>query len=326
MANRLLREYQDLIDHQRGVLARWQLSDSPRDLHAADALRRRGRLRVLYRGVYAAHSGALSRETAMWAAVCRCGPQAMLSHVSAAELDRITDLSSQVIHVTIPVGDRVRLSKSEFAGMPRIILHRSVRAEVARHPSKTPPRPRIAETVLDLTDLATDFDTAYAWMSAACARRLVLPAQLRVVASERPRLRWRAGIFGALEDIAEGIYSSLERRYVHDVERPHRLPKPQRQARRRRGSGSAYLDNHYAEYRLGVELDGLGTHTPDAYWRDIHRDNELAASGILTLRYNWADVTTRSCQTADEIAAVLRQRGWSGRPRACGSSCQVGRL
>lgn len=326
MANRLMREYQDLIEAQGGVLARWQLHDSDRDRHAADALRRSGSWRVLYRGVYAACPGKPGRESMMWAAVCRCGPHAMLSHTSAAELDRITDVAGQAIHVTVPVSNRIRLSESEFASMPRIVLHRSVRAEQARHPARTPPRPRIAETVLDLADTADDFEAAFGWMSAACSRRLVLPAQLREAARERPKLRWRADIGGALEDIAEGIHSGLERRYVRCVERPHLLPVPVRQARQRRGSRSAYLDNYYPEFGLAVELDGLGAHPAEMHWQDIHRDNWMAAAGNVTLRYNWADVSVRSCQTAAEVAVTLKRRGWAGEPRACCSSCPVGRL
>jgi hypothetical protein len=45
--------------------------------------------------------------------------------------------------------------------------------------------------------------------------------------------------------------------------------------------------------------------------------------GILTLRYNWADVTERTCQVAAEIGAVLCSRGWKGSPRPCRSGCGI---
>jgi len=74
-----------------------------------------------------------------------------------------------------------------------------------------------------------------------------------------------------------------------------------------------------------VELDGLAYHLIEDRWYDIHRDNYLARSDIIVLRYSWADITTRPCQVAMEIAAVLRQRGWTGTIRSCGPACLAAR-
>jgi hypothetical protein len=57
--------------------------------------------------------------------------------------------------------------------------------------------------------------------------------------------------------------------------------------------------------------------------RDNRRDNAAAADGIFTLRYGWADVTERPCETAREVAAVLGQRGWPGPLRRCGPGCRA---
>jgi len=53
-------------------------------------------------------------------------------------------------------------------------------------------------------------------------------------------------------------------------------------------------------------------HPVEARWYDIHRYNYFASTGIVALRYSWADVTSRPCQAAAEIAALLRMRGWTG--------------
>jgi hypothetical protein len=272
--------------------------------------------------VYAAYTGKSSRTSILWAGVRRCGPEAALSHFTAAELDRIVDAQSDVIHVTIPEAVRIRFAPWEFGnGLPRIVLHRSPRIGSARHPARTPPRTRIEETVLDMTDAARSFDVAFSWLSATCGRRLTTAEQIRAAAHSRARLRWRTDVLEALTQISAGVLSSLEREFVRNVERPHRLPCPRRQARMRRGDRSAYLDNLYEEFRLGVELDGLASHRAETRWQDIHRDNYLARAGIVTLRYNWADVTKRLCYVAAEIASVLRQRGWTGALRSC-SSCR----
>ena len=312
MSARISAPSQQLTEYQRGVIARWQLTDRA-DLIAADALLRRGRWQPLYRGVYATYTGRSSRAGTLWAAVLRCGPDAVLSHHTAAELDRLADQPASAIHITIPSGQRIRLVASELAGgLPPIVVHRSLRLAATRHPARRPPRTRIEETVLDLVDAAATFDEAFGWLTTACGRRLTTPWQLSASAAARGRLRWRDDLRGALEEIGDGVMSGLERRFVRDVERPHGLPRPQRQARHRPGDISAYLDNYYADQRLAVELDGLAAHPAETRWNDIHRDNRFARQGIETLRYNWADVTQRPCLVAAEIAAVLQQRGWTG--------------
>ena len=54
---------------------------------------------------------------------------------------------------------------------------------------------------------------------------------------------------------------------------------------------------------------------------DMRRGSANAAAGLITLRYGWAEVTGRACQTAAEIALVFRQRGWTGELRRCGAGC-----
>jgi hypothetical protein len=323
MTVQISRSSQELINFQRGVIARWQVAGHPADLAAADALLRRGRWKTLYRGVYASYTGDSSRPSTLWAAVLRFGPDAVLSHHSAAELDRLVDQPARAIYVTIPEPQKVRIAPSELAGgLPPIVSYRSLRLDAARHPARTPPRTRIEETVVDLVNVSTTFDAAFGWLTTACGRRLVTPRQLTAVAAQRPRLRWRDDLRGALEEITDGVMSALERRFVLDVERPHGLPTPQRQARQRRGETSAYLDNYYADQRLAVELDGLGAHRAETSWDDRHRDNYFIRQGIGTLRYNWADVTQRSCATAGDIAEVLCSRGWTGQIRRC-PNCQA---
>src|ERR1022692_419940 len=171
MATRLSRSCGELISYQSGALARWQALARPADLGAIDALVRAERWQSLYRGVYAAYTGPPSRETALWAAVRRCGPDAVLSHLTAAELVGLADGQRDVVHVMIPAHLRVRLSgRDRSSGLPRIVVHRSARLALARHPARTPPRTRIEENVLDLTELAPTFDAAFGWLSAACGR------------------------------------------------------------------------------------------------------------------------------------------------------------
>jgi very-short-patch-repair endonuclease len=179
----------------------------------------------------------------------------------------------------------------------------------------------VADTVLDLVGQARTFNEAYGWISKAVGRRLTSPQPLSKALERRSRMRWRAWITEALKDAADGAHSPLERNYVHGVERAHGLPAARRQARRRHGSGTRYLDNVYEEYGLCVEVDGLAAHPAEARWRDTHRDNANLVQGTETLRYGWPDATENRCRTAAQIAGVLRNRGWKGTLRPCGPSC-----
>lgn len=314
----------DLLEFQHGVIARWQVAASEQDLVALRGLLRSGRWQQLYRGVYASFTGDPPRDCLLWAAVLRTGPDAVLSHHTAAELDRLTDRPSATLHVTVGHHRRIAVSgqwQHELA-LP-IVIHRSERVDQARHPVRRPPRTRIEETVLDLTQIAASFDIAFGWLSAGCGRRLVTPQVLTAAIGKRQHLRWRSEMLAAIGTIADGVHSSLEYRYVGNVERAHALPKARRQVRSERRGRAQYADNVYEEYGLVVEVDGQASHLVQDRWHDIHRDNHNARLGVITLRYSWADVTGRPCEVAAEIAAVLRMRGWAGRLTSCGPRCQA---
>jgi hypothetical protein len=276
---------------------------------------KRGSWQRLYPGVYAAFSGEPSREATLWAAVLYAGPGAMLSHQTAAELWRLADGPSELIHVTVPSNRRVK----RRSGMA---VHLSRRASAAMHPSRNPPRTRLEETVIDLWASARTLDTAVGWVTSALGRRLSTQEKLREAMEARSRLPRRTQLAELLGPGGTGIHSVLEYRYVRDVERPHGLAGAQRQARARRDGRTEYRDLIYEAYSTAVELDGKVAHPGDARWRDIHRDNAASAAGITTLRYSWFDVTSTPCRVAAELAQVLAARGYTG-ARPCSAGCPV---
>lgn len=308
----------ELIQRQQGVLGRWQASAAGLDPGVIDVQLRRGRWQPLYHGVYAAFTGLPAREAFLWAAVVRAGPDAVLSHQTAAELDKLSDTCDAVIHVTVDGRRQVRVSGRDRTGRaPALVVHRSARIGRARHPSRTPPRTRIEETTLDLTQLSDRVEQALSWLSRACGRRLTTADLLRVAMESRPRLRWRVELTQALADVGDGVHSALEYQYLRRVERPHGLPVATRQAKITLHGRNRYLDNLYQDCMVAVELDGQAAHPAEARWADIRRDNSGAGAGILTLRYSWADVTRHPCGVAAEVADVLSRRGWTGKLRPC---------
>jgi very-short-patch-repair endonuclease len=179
--------------------------------------------------------------------------------------------------------------------------------------------------VIDLTQAAASFDDAFGWMCRAVGRRLTTAPRLQAALDARPKVRWRAGLTAAVDDIGSGVMSGLEHRYVTAVERRHGLPAAQRQAKVVLGHRTRYVDNLYEDADLAVELDGQVAHSIEDRWADMHRDNAHAAVGLLTLRYNWADVTVRPCLVAYQVTEILRQRGTPVRLRQCGPHCTLHR-
>jgi hypothetical protein len=298
-----------LLRLQRGVIASWQAGSADLTARRMEALIHAERWQRLHYGVYASFTGKPSRAAVLCAAVLRAGPQSILSHETAAEVDGLLDKPSRLLHVTIPVAQRLK----PIAGFA---LHRSTRIFEARDPVLLPPRTMIEETVLDLAQGASSFDDVISLLARACQRKLTFPFLLRERAQMRARIRWRAEILEALEDVADGVHSPLEYRYLRDVERAHGLPTSERQAQAIQGGRGIQRDVFYRQYGVVVELDGKLSHA-DRRVQDNRRDNAGAARGLVTLRYGWADVTERACATAMEVSETLIRRGWPGPLRSC---------
>jgi very-short-patch-repair endonuclease len=305
------------LQNQSGVISRQQASDAGVTDKAIDWRLRSGTWKRLHWGAYAAFTGEPSREGTLWAAVLRVGPGAVLSYETAAEIHGLIDKPSAQIHVSVPA-ERRPGQQRKIRG---VVVHRSRCLGPEWQPPWQLPRTSVEDTILDLVAAARTFDDAYGWISRGIGRRLTSPQSLGKALADRSRIRWRPWITAALQDAADGVHSPLERNYVRGVERAHGLPTARRQARRRHGSGTRYLDNLYEEYGLCVELDGAAAHPAEGRWRDTRRDNANLTRGTGTLRYGWPDTTENRCRTAAEIAAVLRRRGWPGTLRRCGPGC-----
>jgi predicted transcriptional regulator of viral defense system len=307
----------EIAQSQAGVISRKQLLDA--GLSAQLIIRRveRQRWQQLYRGVYAVFSGPPPRQAWLWAAVLRAGPGAVLSHLTAAELHGLLETPAEAIFVTVPSTRRI--------SAPGLVVRTSWRISEAIQPGRQPPRTSVEETVLDLAQLAWSFDDACGWLTQACGRRLTTAAKLGEAQRRRKKMRWRHALEDVLAAAADGIHSVLEYRYLRDVERAHGLPRSRHQVRVVIDGRTVYRDVYYEEYKLAAELDGRLAHPDQERWRDTHRDNQAGAQGILTTRYGWRDVYGHPCETALLQARILRQRGWTGTPRPCSSTCPVGR-
>jgi hypothetical protein len=319
MDSELPSTLRNLARHQSGVVSR---SQAFRAGLSADMIKfrvRSGWWRPVHRGIYLTFTGTPGRNAKLWAALLGAGPGAVLSHVTAAELQRLSDQPTETIHVTIPWQRRI-------AAVSGISLHRSRRAGQIVLEHSNPPRTLVEETVLDLTQTAATFDDVCGWVTRAFARDLTDAARLRAAMELRAKLRWRADLRELIAASASGNHSVLEYCYERDVERAHGLPEPVRQAPFAGPDGRrGRRDRLYQGYGVLVELDGRLAHAAEDQWRDKARDNAAAVTGLQTLRYGWTQVTRQPCATAAEVARVLRVHGWDGWPRLCSPGCPVQR-
>lgn len=317
VAKPLPTELRELAELQSGVVTSAQaaLAGFGRAVVASNL--RYGRWQRMHRGVYATFSGEPPRIAVLWAAVLSAGPGAMLSYRTAAELGRLSDSPSELVHVTVK-SDR-RVSRT-----PGIVIHLSTRADEAVHPVLLPPQTRIEETVLDLASSAASLNNAVGWVTTGLGRRLTTQAKLSQALELRSKMRWRPQVEELLTADAAGLNSVLEWRYHHNVELPHNLPDRSRQVKVTVAGHTRYRDLLYDAYALVVELDGRLAHPEDSRWNDAARDNAAAAEGKITLRYGWFPVTKTPCAVAAEVARVLQGRGYAG-ARPCSAACPVGR-
>jgi hypothetical protein len=304
----LLHVQHGIVDREQALRAgfsRWQIE------HRLES----GAWQRAYPGVYATFSGRLSREAQLWAAVLRAGSGAMLSHETAAEVHRMIDTPvGQDIHVTVPL----RRRPAQHRPTHGIVIHRSDQSKQQLLGPFVIPRTRAEDTVLDLVAAAPTFDRAFSWVARAVSRKVVTVDALREALAARKRISWRRWLTDALEDAEAGVYSSLELRYVRDVERAHQLPKSQHQARRRLDGKIQYRDNWYPAYRVAVEIDGPAYHRNERVQLDKDRDNvNLALDNVKTHRFGPVSVTERACETAVLVAATLQHNGWQGSAQPC---------
>jgi hypothetical protein len=315
MTLRISAECSELLERQDHVIGRSQGLEFGLSPYSMRHRTRAGEWQRIQRGVYATFSGEVTREAQLWAALLRAGPGAVLSHQTAAELYGLVKQPSPLIHVTVPAAS----NPARSARIPGVVVHRSRILERIRHPVLLPPRTRIEDTVLDLIEGMDDPADRYDLICRAIGGRLTTAVRLRLALKRRKRFRDRREAESALADAAQGALSNLERWYLRGVERRHKLPVAQRQARRNADGQSIYLDNLYEEYLVCVELDGTAAHPAGEQWRDKRRDRRnLAADKIVTMRFGYSDLRTEQaqCRTAGEIARVLRNRG-----PATGVSC-----
>jgi very-short-patch-repair endonuclease len=283
-----------LATRQHGVVTRWQLASLGFGVKAIETALGEGRLSPVHEEVFAVGHTRVSQKGYWWAAVLAYGPDAVLSHQSAAALWGLRRRRSGPIHVTATLGRQgVRRRRG-------IWIHRcKLRVEeTAVHEGI--PATTVARTIFDLAEVAP-YDEVKRAAEAADRRHLLRLRELEMVCvcgRGRRALRPVRRLLLELGAPVEGR-SPLEIRFAEFI-REHRLP-PLPQNVEVLGHE---VDALWPEAKLIVELDSWEFHGDRAaFERDRARDTKLLIAGYRTIR-----VTHRRLdREANQLAAEIRQ-------------------
>jgi len=175
----------------------------------------------------------------------------------------------------------------------------------------------------------TRVDDVIAELGRAVQTRGTTAARLLTTLQARQRIHHRALLTDVLADVSAGAVSALERSYLVDVERAHRLPTARRQRRARTVEGIVFRDVIYSigSRRLVVELDGRLFHdTTRQRNRDFDRDLIARLAENETVRLSWGQVRGRPCWTAGAIGQLLGSMGWADVVTSCSATCDPARV
>lgn len=284
-----------LGERQHGVVARRQLLDAGIGRRAVDHRLACGRLRAVHRGVYAVGHRVLSRDGRWTAALLAVGPDAVLSHRSAAALWRIRP--STRLDVTVP---------RALPRRPGVQLHRSARfadeVAVVRGMAVTTP----TRTLLDLAAAVSRQELEKA-LNEAEVLRLTDEVPLGALVDRHPTLPGTSALRAILADHARGTTitrSELEDRFLAFVEAAG-LPRPRVNALTL-DDQTLEVDCLWRDQSLIAELDGRATHgTRHAFERDRARDRMLQARGWRVVRITWRALHDRPHALSAELARLL---------------------
>jgi Transcriptional regulator, AbiEi antitoxin len=279
---------------QHGLFTRAQAAGLGLTRETLAAAVERGWLRRVRRGVYAFNGVLPSRWECIMAAALAAGPDAVISHRSAAMIHRFNGVTADQPHLTVPM-DRGRL-------LADVRVHRSRHldpedAEERNGVRITTP----VRTVIDIADWTGDFLLGRI-LDEGAIDRLWTPERLSA-GLDRTGTSGRSGTARLrrllAERTGEGIADSRLEQRVLRVLRGN-VPDPVPHFQVVLGDSVLDMDLAWPERRIDGEIDGYRTHVLRSHFdRDRLRANLLAAHG-------WRQVHWTSSMDARTILAQVR--------------------
>lgn len=275
-----------IAGRQHGRISHAQLLAAGVDRPRIKRWRSDGRLRPVYREVYAVGHTATSALAELMAAVLACGDDARASHRSVLHARGVIREGPPKPEVSVPTPGGRR--------QKRILVHRGV----AISPRDTMIVEGIAMTTLPraLLDVAPSMEPSA--LCRACheawVRYRVTPAQIEACIARNPTKKGIAKLRRAYG--ADATLSELEQEFLRLLNR-HGLPRP----RTNIDLAGDKVDCHWPSHGLTIELHSYRFHaTRWGYENDNARRRRSRH-----LPFTWGDVFERGAQTAAELRVLL---------------------
>ncbi len=286
----------EVADRQQGVVARWQLLDAGLSADVIDGALAAGRLRPLFRGVYAVGHAVVSQDGWCQAALLACGDKAVLGHRTASMKWGLRHDDLFPLSVIVP-GDRGR--KHDRIKTRRTKLDRSDWVVFDDLRVTTP-----ARTIVDMAAELNPREMRRLVERAQDGKRFD-PTRIEAVLDRNPRrpgCRPLLRLIALLQPDQDGAKSYLERLFLTLI-RQAGLPRPEVnqhiEGRER--------DFVWRDQRLVIEVDGYAFHSSkQAIARDKKRDRELTAALWRPARFTYEEVAFEPEETAAELKELLK--------------------
>lgn len=295
-----VRKHHDLASvarRQHGVVGRGQLRGLGYSDGATDRAIAAGRLHRVHRGVYAVGHVSLSPHGRCHAAILACGPEALLSHTSAAWLWGLLPTLASPVEVGLPWRGR---------GRRDIRVHHLPALREADHGrSEGLPATAVPRTLLDLASTLPRRGLEKALDRAERLGIFDLGAidHLLTRAGKHPGI---GNLRHALGPHREPAFtqSGLERRFLQLV-RKAGLPMPAANV----FVAGFQLDMYWEQERFAVELDGYEFHrSRTSFESDRRRQEELKLAGIEMVRFTARRVVDEPRAVVGRLSLLLKTR------------------
>ncbi len=241
------------------------------------------------------------------AAILASGPEAVLSHWSAAALWMIRPNSRSRIDVTAP--HRSRSSKAIYRHVAEMPADEWVVEEGI-------PVTSVPRTTFDLA-ATEDVDTVVAMLREAEYRELWDRLSLWDLLERYPRKRGSRKVRVAMERLKEEPTgrkrSRLEERFSPFL-RQWRLPLPRYNDWVQAGGKRYQVDCHWPGTDQIVELDGWQAHKGRVAFReDKARDRRLTAAGYTVTHLTWNQLDDEPEAVSEDLRVLLGMEKWKKR-------------
>lgn len=291
----------ELAGKQHGVVATRQLLRLGYSHNRTAVLVAKGWLHRLHRGVFAVGHTRLTVKGRWMAAVLACGPDAVLSHRSAAALHDLRPIPGGEIDVTAPSGHR----------HPRVRCHKARSLpQQDRTLIDAIPVTSIERTLLDLAALYSH-QRLRTTLEAAQRRDLLDNRRIDELLARTPGHRGAprlARALAELHDEAPWTQSDLERAFLELI-REAGLPEPRTNV----FVDGELVDVYWPSHDLVVELDYYDYHrSKRSFENDRRKDSKHLLAGRRSLRVTGTRVAHERRALLSDLSALLAGAAASG--------------